>query len=144
MSDQTGPEADQFAADFHDGAALAREWIEGKGDLPDLIAIVREMPRGSEMSGREAGFLASLDAAVRGGRQGAAASPDLETAKALLAPPEPSAEGAPPPMDLDELLRRRRERERAARLDELWRAVSAFPLVHAPGQMRKDADWRGG
>ena len=84
MSDQTGPEADQFAADFHDGAAMAREWIEGKGDLPDLIAIVREMPRGSEMSGREAGFLASLDAAVRGGRQGAAASPDLETAKALL------------------------------------------------------------
>ena len=142
MSDQTEPEADPFAADFHDGAAMFREWIEGKSNLPNLIAIVREMPRGPEMGGLEAGFLASLDAAVRGGRQGAAASPDLETAKALLTPPEPSPE--PPAMDLDEMLRRRRERERAAWREEFWRANSAIPLVQMPGQMRKDTDWRGG
>ena len=96
------------------------------------------------MGGREAGFLASLDAAVRGGRQGAAASPDLEKAKLLLAPAATPSPEAPPPLDLDEMLRRRRERERAARLDELWRAISAFPLGHMPGQMRKDGDWRGG
>ena len=142
MSDQVGPEADPFAAGFRDGAAMAREWIEGKGDLPDLVHIVRDMPRGGDMGGLEAGFLASIDAAVRGGREGAAASPDLETAKTLLTPSTPSPEAAPPP-DWDEVLRRGRERERAARRDKLWREISAFPAVHMPGQMRKDADWGG-
>jgi hypothetical protein len=95
------------------------------------------------MGGWEAGFLAFVDAEVRVGREGAAASPDLDKAKLLLTPSAtPSPEAAPPP-DWDEVLRRGRERERAARRDKLWREVSAFPLVHTPGQMRKDEDWGG-
>ena len=52
---KTDPRPD-FAADFRDGAAMAREWIEGRGDLPALLHIVRDMPRGGDMGGLEAGF----------------------------------------------------------------------------------------
>jgi hypothetical protein len=126
MTDQTGSEADPFVSDFRDGAAMAREWIEGRGDLPDLLHIVLTMPRG-ELGGVEAGFLASVDAAVRGARQGAAATPDPAKAKLLLTPP-PSPEAVSPPVDLDEFHRRRLERERAIRLKELARANAAIPL----------------
>jgi hypothetical protein len=141
MSDQAGPEADQFAADFRDGAAMAQEWIEGRGDLPDLLHIVRDMPRG-ELGGLEAGFLASVDAAVRGARQDAAATPDPAKAKLLLTPPTAAAspEAVSPPMSLDEFHHRRRERERAARCEELWRANSAIPIGD---YMPRDADGRG-
>jgi len=126
MTDQTGSEADPFVSDFRDGAAMAREWIEGRGDLPDLLRIVLTMPRG-ELGGVEAGFLASVDAAVRRARQGAAATPDPAKAKLLLTPP-PSPEAVSPPVDLDEFHRRRLERERAVRLKELARANAAIPL----------------
>jgi hypothetical protein len=83
MSDQTGPEADPFAADFADGAAMAREWIEGRGDLPALLHIIRDMPRGGELAGLEAGFLSTIDAAVRGDRLGAANVPDPAKSAAI-------------------------------------------------------------
>jgi hypothetical protein len=41
--------------DFRDGEAMAREWIAGRGDLPDLPHIVRDMPRGGELGGLERG-----------------------------------------------------------------------------------------
>jgi hypothetical protein len=130
MSDQTGPEADPFAADFRDGAKMAQEWIEGKGDLPDLVHIVRDMPRG-ELGGLEAGFLASIDAAVRGARLGVAATPDPAKAKLLLTPPAASLpEAVSPQIDLDAFQRRRREHERAARFEELARANAALPTFH--------------
>jgi hypothetical protein len=128
MTDQTEPEADQFAVDFRDGAKMAQEWIEGRGDLPDLLHIVRDMPRG-ELGGLEAGFLAAIDAAVRRARQGVAATPDPAKAKLLLTPPAAtSPEAVSPPIDLDEFHRRRREHERAARLEKLGRANSAIPI----------------
>jgi hypothetical protein len=65
------PRAD-FAADFRDGEAMAREWIAGGGDLPDLLHIVRDMPRRDELGGLEAGFLSTIDAAIRGDRLDAA------------------------------------------------------------------------
>jgi hypothetical protein len=122
MPDELRPEprAD-FAVDFREGEGMAREWIAGRGDLPDLLHIVRDMPRGGELGGLEAGFLSTINAAVRGERPGAASVPDPTKAQLLLEA-TPSAEApALPPIDVDEFRRRRREHELAARLDELWR-----------------------
>jgi hypothetical protein len=65
-------------------------------------------------------------------------------AKAAPSPEAPPA----PPIDLNEMLRRRHERERAARLDELGRrnAEAFVGLQHVftlGNQTRNDADWRG-
>jgi hypothetical protein len=65
MPDELKPEASaDFVADFREGEAMAREWIAGRGDLPDLLHVVRDMPRGGAMGGLEAGFLSTIDAAV--------------------------------------------------------------------------------
>jgi hypothetical protein len=112
MSDQT--EADQFADDFREGEAMARDWIAGKGALPDLMSIVKDMPR--DLAGLEAGFLSTVDAAARG-RQGAAGAPDPAKAQMALAPPPLPA----PTTSLDEMWRRRRERNREQRLEDLGR-----------------------
>jgi hypothetical protein len=151
MPDELKPEprAD-FAADFRDGEAMAREWIAGQGDLPALLHIVRDMPRGGELGGLEAGFLSTIDAAVRGDRVGAANVPDPATAQQLLeaSPASASPEAVSAPVDLEAFHRRRREHELAARLEELGRrnAEAFVELQHAftpRNQMRNDADWRG-
>ena len=91
-----------------------------------MLHIVRDMPRGGELGGLEAGFLSTIDAAVRGDRLGAAHVPDPATKAQLLLEATPSAEAPPlPPIDVDEFRRRRRERERAARLEELMRRNAA-------------------
>ena len=111
MPDELKPEprAD-FAADFRDGEGMAREWILGRGDLPDLLHILRDMPRGGDLGGLEAGFLSTIDAAIRGDGLGAANVPDPAKAQLLLEP-TPSAEAPPlPPIDVDEFPRRQRER----------------------------------
>ena len=145
MPDELKPEPQaDFAADFRDGEGMAREWIAGRGDLPDLLHIVRDMPRGGDLGGLEAGFLSTIDAAVHGDRLGAAnvaGSGDESAAVAGRSPPQP-------PIDVDEFRRRRREHERAARLEELGRRnQEAFlEMQHAftpRNQMRNDADWRG-
>jgi hypothetical protein len=151
MPDELRPEPrDDFAADFRDGEAMAREWIAGRGDLPDLLHIVRDMPRGGELGGLEAGFVSTIDAAVRGDRLGAANVPDPATAQQLLeaTPASASPEAVSTPVDLVAFHRRRRQHELAARLDQLGhRNAEAFVgLQHAfaPGnQTRNDADWRG-
>jgi hypothetical protein len=122
VSDELKPEPrDDFAADFRDGEAMAREWIAGRGASPDLLHIVRDMPRGGELSGLEAGFLSTIDAAVRGDRLGTANVPDPAKAQLLLeATPSPL-----PSFDVDEFRRRQREHERAARLERLARSNAA-------------------
>jgi hypothetical protein len=146
---RTEPRAD-FAADFREGEAMAREWIAGRGDLPDLLHVVRDMPRRGGMGGLEAGFLSTLDAAVRGERLGGAATPDPAKAQRLLEamPAAPAPEAVSAPVDLEAFHRRRREHELAARLDELGRRNAeafmeqgrAFTLGN---HTRNDADWRG-
>jgi hypothetical protein len=128
MPDELKPEPGaDFAADFRDGEAMAREWIAGRGDLPDLLHIVRDMPRGGELGGLEAGFLSTIDAGVRGDRLGAANVPDLAMKAQLLLEATPSAEAPPlPPIDVDEFRRRWRERERGARLADLLRRNAAL------------------
>ncbi len=56
----------------------------GRGALPDLLHIVRDMPRGGAMTGLEAVFLSTIDAAVRGDRLGAANVPDPAKTQLLL------------------------------------------------------------
>ena len=121
MPDQLNPEPGaDFAADFRDGEAMAREWIAGRGDLPELLHIVRDMPRRGEMGGLEAGFLSHIDAAVRGDQRGTMGGPDPARAQLLLeGPPSPAATTSSPPIDMDELRRRQRERAMRDRLNEL-------------------------
>ena len=113
MSDQTGPEADPFAGDFRDGYRDGPRLERGERRFAGPSAYCPRYAQGN-LGGLEAGFLAFVDAAVRGGREGAAASPDLEKAKALLRPATPSAGRRPRRRYWDEVLRRGRERERAA------------------------------
>jgi hypothetical protein len=69
------------------------------------------------------GFLSTIDAAVRGDLLGVANVPDRAKAQLLLEA-TPAADVPPlPPIDVDEF--RRRERERAARLEELMRRNGA-------------------
>jgi hypothetical protein len=116
MPDELKPEPrDDFAAVFREGEAMAREWIARRGALPDLLHVVRDMPRGGEMGGLEAGFLSTIDAAVRGDRLGAAGAPDPAKAKELIeATPSPA-----PAFDVDAFRARMREHERAMRLERL-------------------------
>jgi hypothetical protein len=148
MADELKIEADaDFVADFREGEGIARDWIAGRGELPGLLHIVRDMLRGGDMRGREAGFLSTIDAAVRGDRRGEAGAPDPAKAQLLLeGAPAPEAAQSPP-IDVDEFHRRRRERELAARLQELgrrnaeaWREQAATFRV---GSQSADADWRG-
>jgi hypothetical protein len=150
MPDELKPERADFAADFRDGEAMAREWIAGRGDLPALLHIVRDMPRGGELGGLEAGFLSTIDAAIRGDALSVANEPDPAKAQELLeaTPSAPSPEAISAPVDLEAFHRRRREHELAARLEGLSRRnAEAFveqQRAFTPGnQMRNDADWRG-
>src|SRR5271155_4892907 len=114
MSDQLKAQLEtDFAADFREGNAMARDWLAGRGDLPGLPEIVRDMPR--ELGGREAGFLSAIDTALRGDRRAPGPSRPVE---ALLPLPETPPS---PAVALGEYMRQRREQAQAARLEELWR-----------------------
>jgi hypothetical protein len=144
MPDELEPEprAD-FAADFREGEAMAREWIAGRGDLPALLHIVRDMPRGGDLGGLEAGFLSTVDATIRGDRLGAANVPDPAKAQLLLEAAT-SAGAVSTPVDLEAFHRRRLEHERRARYEELSRrnANSFVEMQHAFASNRpKGADW---
>jgi hypothetical protein len=141
MPDELKPEprAD-FAADFRDGEGMAREWIAGRGGLPDLLHIVRDMPRGGELAGLEAGFLSTVDLAVRGDRLGAANVPDPTKAQLLLEATR-SAEAPPAPaLDVDAFRRRMRDHERARRFERL--ASSNAAAWGEQAQMVGGMGWR--
>ena len=122
----------EFAADFREGEAMALEWIAGRGALPDLLHVVRDMPRGGEMGGLEAGFLNAVDAAVRGDRPVAANVPDPATKAQQLLEATPSAETPQPRVDIDEFRRRMREHERRARFEELARNNASLSIGSMP------------
>jgi hypothetical protein len=103
------------------------------------------MSHGGGLGGLEAGFLSAIDAAVRGDRRGQAGAPDPAKAELLLK--GSVAPEAAPAIDVEEFRRRRRERELAARLQELdrrnaeaWRDQSEF--LRGGGRV-KGVDWRG-
>jgi hypothetical protein len=134
--------------DARAGEELARGWLRGKSELiDDLAALVDCMAQPLDETARA--FLLTVGNSARA----VARREDLPTPAGAPAPrppdlakahPTPDAPPAPP-IDLNEMLRR--ERERAARLEELARrnqeAFLEMQHAFAPrNQMRNDADWR--
>jgi hypothetical protein len=111
------------------GEELARAWLDGKSELiDDLAALVDGMDK--PLDGTARAFLLTVGNAARAVARredlpapaGAPASRPPDLAKAVPSPDTPPA----PPIDLNEMLRRRQERERAARFEELARRNAAL------------------
>src|ERR1700677_5213801 len=102
--------------DVRAGEELAKAWLAGKSELiDDLAALVDGMDKPLDATARA--FLQMIgDAAKASAKREARPTP---SARRTPAPPPESTPAAP--VDLNEMLRRRRERERARRLEELGR-----------------------
>jgi hypothetical protein len=127
--------------DVRAGEELARAWLDGRSEMSDDLALL------------VSGMTQPLDATARAfismiGNSAKASATARPTPSARRTPAPPPAGPTPSaPVDLNEMLRRRRERERAAKLDELCRRnQEAFMEHHAfmtGNQMRNDAGWGG-
>jgi hypothetical protein len=115
--------------DFRAGEGMAIEWLESRSEMSDDLALlVSGMTQ--PLDGTARAFLLTVGNAARA----VARREDLPTsagAPAQRAPDpakaQPTPEATPtPPIDLNEMLRRRRERERAARFEELARRNAAL------------------
>ena len=102
--------------DVRAGEELAKAWLAGKSELiDDLAALVDGMDKPLDATARA--FLQMIgEAAKASAKREARPTP---SARRTPAPPPESTPAAP--VDLNEMLRRRRERERARRLEELGR-----------------------
>jgi hypothetical protein len=107
-------------SDAKEGEELAKAWLRGEGELiADLADLVAGMDR--PLDGTARAFLQTIGNAAKASskskvRQTPAGAPAARPPVPPPAEPPPSA-----PVDLNEMFRRRRERERAARLGELGR-----------------------
>jgi hypothetical protein len=117
--------SDMIDDDFRAGEALALEWIEGRTSLTDDLAVLvlgmaREL-RGEarEFGGEVRGFLVTIGNAARQAPRGHTRPRPAGAPKPVEALPSPEVPSAT--VDFNEMLRRRRERNLAARLDELGR-----------------------
>jgi hypothetical protein len=121
--------SDMIDDDFRAGEALALEWIEGRTSLTDDLAVLvlgmtRELSdEAREFGGEARGFLVTIGNAAR-----QAARRETNPRSKPIRPRAPDPAKAPPPaeppsaaVDFNELMQRRRERNLAARLDELGR-----------------------
>ena len=105
--------------DVRAGEELARAWLQGKSEMSDDLALlVSGMTQPLDEMAKA--FLQTIASAAKGSAKrgptpSARRAPDF--AKAQPSPEAPPA----PTIDLNEMWRRRRERERARRLDELGR-----------------------
>jgi hypothetical protein len=103
-----------------EGREVAEAWLRGEGELiDDLADLVAGMDRPLDATARA--FLQTIGNAAKASskskvRQTPAGAPAARPPAPPPAEPPPSA-----PVDLNEIFRRRRERERAARLEELGR-----------------------
>jgi len=107
--------------DVRAGEALARAWLQGKSELiDDLAALVDGMDKPLDATARA--FIVTIGNSARLAPKGKA-RPTLAgaPAPARLDATPPTEVPPLPPIDVDEFRRRRRERELAARLDELGR-----------------------
>jgi hypothetical protein len=132
--------------DVRAGEELARSWLQGKSGLSDDLALlVSGLSQPLDTTARA--FISMIGNAAKAAPRGkarptpagapAARPPDLAKA-------QPSPEAPPAPLiDLNEMLRRRREREHARRLEELGRrnqeAWQQLEMVH---RMGAGGDWR--
>jgi hypothetical protein len=113
--------------DVRAGEELAKAWLAGKSELiDDLAALVDGMDKPLDATARA--FLQMIgEAAKASAKREARPTP---SARRTPAPPPASTPAAP--VDLNEMLRRRREREHARRLEELGRRnQEAFMEQHA-------------
>ena len=121
-------------SDAKEDVELARAWLQGKSELMDDLAdLVEGMSHPLDPAARV--FLQTIgsDAKAMAKRE---ARP---TPSARRTPAPPQAEPPPAaPVDLNELLRRRRERERARRIEEFgrsneWAWREQAEMVHRMG-----------
>jgi hypothetical protein len=122
---------------------LARAWLQGKSALMDDLADLVESMMGKQLDAAARTFISTIGNAAKASAKREA----RPTPSARRTPAPPPAEPLPAaPVDFSEILRRRREREHARRLDELGRRnQEAFMEQHAfmaGNQMRNGADWR--
>jgi hypothetical protein len=115
--------------DFRAGEALALEWLAGKTSLTDDLAVIvlgmaRELSgEAREFGGDARGFLVTIGNAAKASARGKARPTRAGTPApaSIEAAAQPAPEPPHPHVDINELWRRRRERNLAARLDELSR-----------------------
>jgi hypothetical protein len=115
--------------DVRAGEELARAWLAGKTGLPDDLALV------------VSGMTKPLDAATRAflqeiGRTARASAKREARPAPSRSTPSPAPEPPPAPtIDINELWRRRQERNRAQRLEELSRRnADAFSTMASTGR----------
>jgi hypothetical protein len=128
--------------DVRAGEELARAWLQGKSEMSDDLALLVDgMSQPLDATARA--FILAIGAAARSVPKGKArpASARIEAQTAA----QPSPEAPPAPLiDLNEMMRRRRERERARRLEEFGRRnQEAFMEQRAfMAGSQTPADWR--
>jgi hypothetical protein len=114
-------------SDDRAGEELARAWLQGKSELvDDLAALVDGMDKPLGATARA--FLLTVGNAARQAARGHTRPKPAGATRPVEALPLPEA----PPVDIDAFRRRWRERERAARLEQLSRDNSATPS--SPGR----------
>jgi hypothetical protein len=137
--------------DFRAGEALALEWLAGKTSLTDDLAVIvlgmaRELSGEARDRGRRQRLPRYHWQRGEGIGQGQGA-PDAgrNTSARIEAAAQPTPEPPQPQVDINELWRRRRERIREQRLDELLRRNQESWSEQAE-MMRgigAGGDWRG-
>src|ERR1700677_3215515 len=133
-----------------EGEELAKAWLAGKGELfDDLADLVESMSQPRDPVSRTFLKMIGNSAKASAGGKARPASARIEAQPAA----QPSPEAPPAPLiDLNEMMRRRRERERARRLEEFGRrnqeafmeqrafmAGSQTPADGASGEGRREA-----
>jgi hypothetical protein len=124
-----------------EGEELAKAWLAGKSELfDDLADLVESMSHPLDPASRT--FLNmignSAKASARGKARPASARIEAQTAA------QPTQDPLQPRVDLNELWRRRRERESARRLEELGRSNAAAwgEQAEMVRGMGAGGDWR--
>jgi hypothetical protein len=124
-------------SDANEGEELARAWLQGKSELMDDLAdLVEGMAH--PLDGTARAFLVTVGNAAKASAKRRPASARVE---AQPSPEPPVAQT----ISLDEMMRRRREREHARRLDELGRSNAAAwgDQAEMVRGMGAGGDWRG-
>jgi hypothetical protein len=125
--------------DVRAGEALARAWLQGKSEMSDDLALLVDgMDKPLDATARA--FMQTIGSAAKASAKREARPTPSARRTPDLAKAQPTPEAPPAPLvDLSEMLRRRRERERAARIaafgktnEEAWRDQAE--MVHRMGR----------
>ena len=106
-------------SDANEGEELARAWLQGKSELMDDLADLVESMMDKPLDAAARTFISTIgrDAKAMAKRKDRSlATTDHAKAQTVA---QPTQDPPQPGVDLNEMLRRRLERERARRLEEL-------------------------